>query len=114
LLISLDAPCGGASGRFLSKVPSFRRQVVLLFARIGRSLAPVRFHQRAMSSNGKRGVYKERPSSSKAASPVERDGDQPWSHERLLRMDAKFRERMQRAIERGLERVPADPALARL
>jgi len=29
-----------------------------------------------------------------------------YSRERLLRMDERFRERMQRAIERGLERPP--------
>jgi hypothetical protein len=29
-----------------------------------------------------------------------------YSRERLIKMDAKFCERMQRAIERGLERPP--------
>jgi hypothetical protein len=60
-----------------------------------------------MSSNGK----KRRPehySASKLVTgrPAANDGDAPYSQEQLIRMNERFVERMQRAIERGLERRP--------
>jgi hypothetical protein len=60
-----------------------------------------------MSSNSKR-VRKPEPYTSGKDCPVQ-PGDEvvgEYSRERLLRMDERFRERMQRAIERGLERPP--------
>jgi hypothetical protein len=42
-----------------------------------------------------------------SAAPTEPDDAQAtWSRERLIAMDEKFCERMQRAIARGLERRP--------
>src|SRR5262249_19795254 len=44
---------------------------------------------------------------SKEAPPVAGDELGAYSYSQLMRMDEKFRERMTRAIERGLERAPA-------
>jgi hypothetical protein len=40
---------------------------------------------------------------SKTGEPEPADRCSPWSTERLLRMDQKFRERMERAFDRGSE-----------
>jgi len=40
--------------------------------------------------------------------PRASDADAPYSAAKLARMDERFRERMQRAIERGLEKPPED------
>jgi len=43
-----------------------------------------------------------------ARAPIDHDAEAPYSRAQLLRMDRRFVERMERAIERGLERPP-DP-----
>jgi hypothetical protein len=54
-----------------------------------------------MSSNGKR--RPEHYTASKLADgpPAANDGDLPYTREQLLRMNERFVERVQRAIERG-------------
>jgi hypothetical protein len=49
---------------------------------------------------------------SKEAPPVDGDGDAPYSRERLIKMNERFSQRMQRAIERGKEKPPVDPVRA--
>jgi len=49
---------------------------------------------------------------SKEAPPQAGDELGAYSYSQLMRMDEKFRERMTRAIERGLERSPEDPVRA--
>jgi hypothetical protein len=60
-----------------------------------------------MSKNGKR-VLVRRAShyASKDRPPQPGDEAGAWPHEQLLRMNERFVERMEHAIERGLERRP--------
>jgi hypothetical protein len=49
---------------------------------------------------------------SKTGPPQDADAAATWPREQLIAMDAKFRERMMRAIRRGLERVMTTPDAA--
>ena len=64
-----------------------------------------------------------RPMSTKPGQPYLNGRDTPsqpgddvvggWTHEQLMRMDARFRERLERAIARGKEHPKDDPARTR-
>jgi len=58
-----------------------------------------------MSSNGKRNRRREYTNGKDCSQQPGDEIDGTWPREDLLRFDAKFCERMQRAIENGLEQV---------